>query len=209
MRWLSRFRVEDHLAEPAAWTAIWLTGQSSMRHSRLSPAQATLLEQVALIGFHPLRAGLPFNRAAMTVEYRREPLGPASVRNGAQYLAATLGRRFGREVATHLQPVLDLTSERLLVLCGSAGAQLLSSALPHLVRPPELGVWVVGLGPVGRLEAPDPRWRVHVVQGDRDRVSRWGYRGPVDLVVPGGHLDYAAHPLVRAEVLRVAGLVDR
>ena len=34
-----RYRLDAHLAEPAHARAVWLTGQSSFRHSQLSPAQ--------------------------------------------------------------------------------------------------------------------------------------------------------------------------
>lgn len=204
MSWLARYRVEDSLAVPSPACAAWLTGQSSLRHSGLSPGQVALLEDLAGCGYRPVPGGLPYNSAAMVRPYRPEPIVAASVRNGAQYVAAATSARFGREVAVHVQPVLDATAERLVLLCGSAGAQLLTAALPYLDLPAGLALRVIGLGPVGRLPAPRDGLSVRVVQGARDRISRWGYRGPVDVVVPGGHLDYASHPDVRATVLRLA-----
>lgn len=209
MSWLARYRLEDHLAAPSRACAAWLTGQSSLRHSLLSPGQTALLEDLAGQGYRPVLGGLPYNRAAQTATYRPEPIVAASARNGAQYVAAATSVRFDREVAAHVQPLLDATAERLLLLCGSAGAQLLTAALPHLELPAGLAVQVIGLGPVGRLPAPRDGLSVHVLQGRCDRISRWGYRGDVDVVVPGGHLDYATDPDVRSAVLRLALPVGR
>ena len=203
-RWFDGYRTEEHLAGPAPAAAAWLTGQSSFRHSRLSPAQAELLEALTGLGFTAVPAGFPYNRAALGQPYRREPLVAASVRNGAQYLAARHSRRFGREVARHLQPLVDATADRLLLLCGSSGAQLLTASLPSLRLRPGLRVLAIALGPVGRLPGSGSGVEVHVVQSRTDVVSRWGHRGPVHRQVAGGHLDYATAPEVRAEVLHVA-----
>ena len=57
---------------------------------------------------------------------------------------------------------------------------------------------MIALGPVaGRL--PDAL-RPFVVQSSADWISRLGWRGPVDLAISGGHLDYVRNP----EVLRAA-----
>lgn len=201
----ARYDVAGHLAEPAPHVAAWLTGQSSLRHSLLSPEQDAMLDHLAILGFRPVRAGFPWNSAALGEPYRREPVVGASVRNGAQFLAARLSRRFGRDAARHLGPLVERTSRRLLLVCGSAGAEILTAAVAHLGRTdggPR--VLAVALGPVGRLPAPDSGVTVHVIRGDRDPLSRWACRAPADRTVRGGHLDYAASPQVHAEVLRVA-----
>lgn len=203
-RVFARYAVADHLAEPAPHVAAWLTGQSSYRHSRLSPEQEAVLDGVAHLGYATVRCGFPWNAAALGEPYRSEPILAASARNAAQFASARLGSRLGREAARHLQPLFDATSRRLLLICGSAGAELFTAALPHLSlgsRP----VLAVALGPVGRLPGPDDGVRVHVIRGDGDRISRWGCRAGTDVVVPGGHLDYAGSIAVRAEVERVAG----
>lgn len=206
-----RYRLDAHLAGPAEMRAAWLTGQSSFRHSQLSPQQHGMLDALAGLGYVPMRCGFPYNREALVEPYRRESLVAASIRNAAQYVASRGGRRFGVEVARHLRPLVERTSDHLLLLCGSCGADLFAAALPHIRldagRPV---VTVVALGPVGRVPTEDGRITVRVVRGDRDRISRWGCREPADVVVPGGHLDYAAAPAVRAAVLRLAReAVDR
>jgi hypothetical protein len=161
-----------------------------------------VLDAVAGLGYAAVRCGFPWNAAALHEPYRREAILTASARNAAQFAAARLGSSLGREVARHLQPLLDSCSRRLLLVCASAGAELLTAALPH-VRLGERPVLAVVLGPVGRLPGPGAV-RVHVVRGARDRLSRWGCAAPTDSEVPGGHLGYARSGAVRAEVVRVA-----
>jgi len=201
--WFARYDPDDHLAEPARDCAAWLTGQSSFEHSSLSPGQMALLDDVAGLGYNPVRSGFPYNSALLAVPYRKEPVIGASVRNAAQFAAARTSRRFAEDLARHLQPLLDHTSRRLLLLCGSCGAELFTAALPHLRVPAGLRVLVVALGPVGRLPDEDARVKVRVVRGTRDWLSRAVSRVPEQHLVPGGHLDYVKLPQVRAVVLSV------
>ena len=224
-RWFAGYDVADHLTASSVPStraggagtageevpsgrcgarAAWLTGQSSWRHSRLSPAQEDVLADLAGLGYVPVPGGFPYNRAAMRLPYRPEPVLAASVRNTAQYVAARTSARFADDVVRHLQPLVDATEHHLLLLCGSTGAQLLATAAPRLRVRAGLTVTAVALGPVGARPEAAPGLQVRVLQGDRDLVSRWGYRGTPDLVVPGRHLGYATSAQVRAEVLRVA-----
>lgn len=199
------YQLTDHLAESVPACAAWLTGQSSYRHSQLSPGQLDLLDAVAAEGFAAVRGGFPFNAGALGVPYHPEPLAAASARNAAQYLAARLDRRFRSELARHLQPLFDRTSRRLVLLCGSCGLELLAAAQPQLRVPAELQVLSVALGPVGRrLPIADPRIRLHVIQGTGDWISRLGCRRRPDLRVRAGHMNYPYQPEVRAEVVRVS-----
>lgn len=199
------YQLADHLANAAPARVAWLTGQSSYRHSQLSPAQLDLLDAVAAQGFAAVRGGFPFNARALSVPYRPEPAVAASVRNGAQYLAARRDRGFGAELVRHLQPLLDRTSLRLVLLCGSCGLELLATALPALTVPAGLNVLAIAIGPVGRRPpAADPPIRLHVIQGRGDWISRLAWRQAPDLRVRAGHLGYLAQPEVRAQVLRVS-----
>jgi hypothetical protein len=201
----ARYQVTDHLAGTVPACAAWLTGQSSYRHSQLSPGQLELLDAVAAEGFAAVRAGFPFNAEALSEPYHREPMAAASARNAAQYLAARLDRRFQAELTRHLQPLFDRTGRRLVLLCGSCGLELLTAALPRLAMPAGLRVLAVALGPVGRClqVADDARIRLHVIQGTGDWISRLGYRRTPDLRVRAGHMGYLHRPVVRAEVVRV------
>ena len=203
-RW---FRTHDggpHLAVPADATAAWLTGQSSFRHSRLSPAQEAVLDDVAALGYDVVRAGLPYRATSVLAPYRPEPIASASARNAAQLVAARTSRAFRADVARHLRPLLERTRRRLLLLCGSCGVELLAGALPELRVPPGLRLAVVALGPVGRCPEPGSGAPTLVVRGARDRLSAWTCRAPADVVVAGGHLDYAADTGARAAVVRAA-----
>jgi hypothetical protein len=203
-RWLDRHAGAPCVAGPAPARVAWLTGQSDWRRSHLSPAQLAVLDALAEDGWMPLRLGFPWTAPAAAGEYRRAPLPAASLRNAVQHLAARPGSRFARQVAGHLQPLLDRTSDRLLLLCGSTGAQMLGAAAPLLAVPPGLRVQVVALGPVGRLPRTGGAWEVRVVRGDRDLISRWGHRGAPDVLVPGGHLDAATGPAAVAAVRALA-----
>lgn len=206
MRWVDRYAPAPCVAEPAHARVVWLTGQSSWAHSHLSPAQDAVLDVLAADGWSPLRLGFPWTVSAVAPGgYRRAPLPVASVRNAAQHLAARPGGRFAHQVAAHLQPLLDRTAGHLLLLCGSTGAQLLGVAAPLLTVPVGLDLRAIALGPVGRLPGPGTAWDVQVVQGVADRISRWGYRGSVDIVVPDGHLDAATGPATIAAVRQLAG----
>lgn len=194
--WFDRYDVSAHLASPADACAAFLTGQSSFRHSSLAPEQLLLLDELATIGYQPLRAGFPYHPAALRVPFSKAPAIPAAARCTAQYLAATCSEQFGREVARHLQPLVDATSRHLLLILGSCGAQLYAAARPYLHVPADLGVHVVGLGPVGRLPRDHD---LLVLRGRWDALSRTLSRGP-GRTVRGGHLTYLRYPEVRAAV---------
>lgn len=202
---LAALELADHLAEPVADRVAFLSGQSSYRHSQLSPAQHELLAAVAELGYSPLLAGFPFHQAALTEPWRREPILPASGRNIAQFLATAWRSSFRAEVARHLGPLVTRTSRRLVLVCGSSGLALLEAAWPRLELAPGLAVLTIGLGPVARRIPHHPRLTVVTIQGRGDWISRLGFPFPTDFRVAGGHLDYAASAEVRALVAHLAG----
>ena len=193
-----------HCVEAVRAGAAWLTGQSSYRHSQLAPEQLALLDRLEDVGFTPVRAGFPYNRAAITVPYRREPIVRSSTRNVAQFLAARRSGQFQAELVAHLTPLVERVSARLLLICGSCGLEFLAAALPRLPVPAALEILAVALGPVGRVPAPHPRLRLYTVRGGGDLISRLGCRLGTDLGVSGGHMDYADNPVVRDVVVRLA-----
>lgn len=193
--------VTDVVADRAAW----LTGQSSWRTSALSPTQHRVLEDLAERGWTTVGVGFPWTEAASSGEFRRTPVLPASVRNTVQGLAARPGSSFGADVARHLQPLLDVTTRRLVLLCGSAGARMVTAARAEARVPPGVVVDVVGVGPVGALPPSDDVWRVRVVRGSRDLLSVVGCRTPSDRVVPGGHLRAATSEAARAVLRDLVG----
>lgn len=201
---LSQLRLEDHLAEPTADRVAWLSGQSSYCHSQLSPTQLGLLEKIVPLGFTPLLAGFPYNRAALAGPWRREPLVSASIRNSSQYLAARHNPRFRAELVRHLAPLFSRTSSRLILVCGSAGLELLAVALPAIEIPPRLSTLAIALGPVTREPFEHSRVSLHTIQGRGDWISRLGFPAPPSSWVGGSHLDYAASPEVRALVRDLA-----
>jgi hypothetical protein len=201
---LSPLSLDDHLAEPAPAIATWLTGQSSYRHSQLSPAQAQVLDDLQSLGYRGLKAGFPYNRACLRIAYAKEPLLAASLRNGWQFLECLSSRAFAVEIARHLQPLIDAAGRRLLLLCGSCGLQLLAAALPHLVLPPALRVELIAIGPVCLSVPRHPCLHLVVIRGSRDWISRCGSWLEADLRPPVGHLGYTQHPEARRAIREAA-----
>ncbi|WP_146197039.1 hypothetical protein [Serinibacter arcticus] len=204
-RWLAAHADSPSLASPTASRAAWLTGQSSPTQQRLSPAQERFLDGLAPHGWTPLRAGFPWTERAAAGTYGGEPLFAASVRNTRQGLAARPGSALARDVARHLQPLLDTTRDRLLLLCASAGARLVTSAVDAVEVPEGLRIDVVGIGAVGALPPTHGPWHVHVLRGRSDLLSAVSHRRRADAVVPGGHLRAAASPAMLAAVLDLVG----
>lgn len=195
-RHFARYDVRRHLAAPCDARVAWLTGQNSFAHSTLSPHEAEVLDELEVIGYSPLRCGFPFNADAVAVPFRKEHAIPAAARCIGQYVAAGHSRPFAREAARHLQPLLDATSEHLLLLVGSCGARMLAAAYPLVSLPAGLAVHVLALGPVGALPAGIAP---HVLRGRWDVLSRTLSRAPAQHV-PCGHLGYLESAEVRAEV---------
>ncbi|MGB7964019.1 MAG: hypothetical protein WCF12_13820 [Propionicimonas sp.] len=188
------------LVKPVANRVAWLSGRSEPGHGQLSPAQCRLVVEVAPVGFEALAAAFPYH-TGLVGAWQPAPLGVASVRNTLQFVAARRDPAFRNQLVRHLSPLVERTRDRLLVICGSAGLELLLAALPDLPLHPGLRLGVVALGPVSRRP---PSWLpVHVLQGRTDVISRLGYRGPAD-AVPCGHLGYATSPAVRARIRLLA-----
>jgi hypothetical protein len=118
------YELADHLVTATEPLRVaWLSGQSSYRHHRLSPAQLGLLDAVADLGYRPVRAAFPYNSRAMAAPDRDEPLVRAAVRNVAQFLASRFDPCFAAEVARHVSPLVEYTDSRLLLICGSSGLE--------------------------------------------------------------------------------------
>lgn len=162
------------------------------------------------MGFEAVPVGFPWNRAAIGAPWSRPPLVAASVRNGLQTLACWTSPRFRRQIARHVRPLVESTTECLLVVAGSCGLELVSAGLRRTGVPVGLRIRIVALGPVARRPIGHPRVDVVVVRGPSDRWSRRGCPLATDHEVDVDHLGYAADPgvrqIVREEALRLAGV---
>ena len=213
--------VKSLAAQPHTHRAIWLSGQSSYAHSHLMPEQRQTLKPLREFGYDVLDAGFPYHPAYLQVPWQREALLSASWRNARQTTATLISPRHGASLARHLQPVLDHTSERLLVVAGSSGLLHWLAALRSIRLPPQLRILVVALGPAPARDPREPRgprdprgtrgtrghrhtpWArgsdqlsLQVVLGRRDWIARTLYAGHVDEWVEGAHMDYASDPQV-------------
>jgi hypothetical protein len=171
------------LLVPVERRVMILTGQSSLRAARLSPAQEAFLDAVTPPGWTALRAGFPYHAAMTGAAFEETSMIGASWRNAAQVAMSMASGEYREVVRRVLQRAMDTTEERLRIVTGSCGLQLLNCVWEELRGEAE----VMALGPAcfGTLRVP-----AEVVMGDRDGWSRLFYRGRVDRRVRGGHLDY-------------------
>ena len=198
---LDALDIRSTLVLPAANRIALLTGQSSLRGSRLSSAQSDFLRAVAPPHADPLLAAFPFHP---------DFDGPssagilaASCSNGLQFLCCLASLRFRRAVGRALQPLFSRTSDRLYLVTGSCGLQLLAGAWPLLEIPRQVRVTIVSVGPAMlRPFSLDPR-RVSVIQGHSDSWSRMLYRGPVNVRCEAGHMEYWQSADARRAVARL------
>lgn len=169
-------------------TIAWFSGGSEASGA-LSPAERALLDAVAQ-GRRVVGSNFPW--PDVPGPFRPGSLAVASVRNGVQFWRARLSPGYRRRIATRLDALLGST-DSLLLVTGSQGLELLRLAWPLLTASIG-GVRVAALGPVaGSLP---PGLDVLVIRSGRDRISRLGWRGDVQLVTAGGHLDYVRDPAV-------------
>lgn len=187
------------LVKPAASRLILLTGQSSFRSSRLSPAQVEFLHAVAPPRVELLANGFPYH-AGFDGAAGTPGLLAASMRNALQVGWCLLSPAYRRSVAEVLSTVLRNTREALYIVTGSCGLQILASAWPLLTVPDGLRVRVVAVGPALVRAGALPIDRVAVVQGRRDVWSRLLYRGRPETRCESGHLDYWTSPDARRAV---------
>lgn len=185
---------------PCEHRLVLLTGQSNLRSSQLSPAQADFLSSLPPLPFEAVTTGFPYDEAP--IPNQRASLLEASLHNARQYLWARGEPTYGRVVAQALQPILASASKSILLVTGSCGLQILQAAWPHLRRKPEIQIEILALGPVGRA----PRFGeagFSAVQGSADLLSRMLYRGPVVHETGCGHMDYW-HDAVARDALRIS-----
>lgn len=160
----------------------FLTGQSDPGCCALSPQQLAFGKalQSRCPGTELVATNFPY--AHQTPPHRTVPLWRASLANTRQYLAA----RRSDFALIHRPAVTQCFDHysQVLILAGSCGLALLNALqLPEAYRHK---LWVLAYGPVAKARGP---WQGALVQGRRDRLSRW-YFSEVDHLVNAGHMDY-------------------
>lgn len=166
----------------------FITGQSDPGRCALSPIQDAFLSGLAVPDEAKVRQNFPYDEG--TLPYRDVSLAAASVSNTRHYRQSRRPE-FADAYGPPMMRLLDRADQTVL-LAGSCGLELLgnlplpASALARL--------HVFAYGPVARRA---PGCDVCVVRARGDWVSLW-WRGRVDHVVDGGHLDYLENPQVRA-----------
>lgn len=141
-----------------------LTGQSQLDQSPLSPVQADFLEAITPPGWSALPFGFPWDGtpAAPPISF-----GRAARNSIRQYLWARTSSSYARAVATALTRLFT-SSDRLVLITGSAGLAMLNAAEPHL--PPHPDLTVIALAPAGRR--PRLACRFTALRGKGDHYAR-------------------------------------
>ena len=202
------------LLRPAARRLVLLTGQSDPRRTDLSVEQAAFLDHVAPPGVEVVRDGFPW--LAATRGRAAAPLWRACLSNARQLRAARGSLGFQGFLQARVGDLLDTTAERLVVVTGSCGLELLRAGWP--VRGPEAPepkgygaarrpgpakgephadpprmprrTLVIALGPVAAAPVRLPGAALVTLRGARDGWSRALHRAPVDHATRCGHLGY-------------------
>jgi hypothetical protein len=203
LRRLAALDPRGSLITPADLRVLLLTGQSSFRSARLADEQVEFLRTVSPCAGAAVEAGFPFHADLLADEREPFALVAASARNARQVVWSVTSRRYRQVVEHTLQQALDATRERLIVVTGSCGLQLLNRAWTPLALPPRLRVQVVALGPACFAPLRLAPAEVTVIAGARDPWSRLFYGGRTDVRVACGHLDYWTSPEVRARVAAI------
>jgi len=173
---------------PAMDRLVLLTGQSSFMSSALRAEQMDFLQAVAPPGARVCLLGFPWHHGLAT-PHDAPNLLAASWRNGQQWWWTRRRGRFTDLLSGIVARLRRHTAQRLLVVTGSCGIQLLAAAL-HGMDGPGPPISVFALGPVGAAPAPGCLAGLEVVQGSQDGWSRLLWRGAVDHRPRCGHLDY-------------------
>ncbi|MEW6639030.1 MAG: hypothetical protein AB1586_00900 [Pseudomonadota bacterium] len=183
----------------AAQRLCLLTGQSDFATSALPPDKHAFLAAVAPPGAVVTPVGFPWHASFAAPSAGPVPLARASVRNARQWIWARHSAVYRAALATIVGTLLARTEQRLLLVTGSCGVDLLTAALARLpAHGPEIVAAIVG--PAGRAPPKGRLTRALVVQGRRDIWSRALWRGAVDERPPCGHLDYYGDAATRAAI---------
>lgn len=179
---------EDGFLLPVASRRLCLlTGQSCLRSSLLPPDKLDFLAAVAPDGVEITRTGFPWHQQ-FAVPAPSPSLLRASLRNTRQWVWARCDAVYLAALTAILGILLDRTREKLFLVTGSCGIDLLTAVLPDLPRRSE--IHVVALGPAGRSPRIDLLSSLLVIQGIRDGWSRHLWRGVVHTQPYCAHLDY-------------------
>lgn len=186
-RQLANLPAAGFLLPPVPRRLCLLTGQSCFRSSLLPPDKQAFLAAVAPDGVEIVPTGFPWHRR-FAVPAPPPPLLTASMRNALQWLWARRDAAYLAALTVILGQLLAPTRDKLLLITGSCGIDLLAAVLPRLPLGPD--IHVVALGPAGRLPSLDRLARLRVLQGRQDGWSRLLWRGPVHDHPDCGHLEY-------------------
>ncbi|MEZ6134886.1 MAG: hypothetical protein R3C53_08255 [Pirellulaceae bacterium] len=187
---------------PTTWKVAIVTGLSDPTHCRLSATQLEFLNELRTATQQALghvehgtfvENNFPFVAIPDSPDTTQPSLFRASLNNSWQY---TICRResYRKSAARHWQTLIQST-DRLLLITGSCGLQLATQGLwKNAAHSGEIEV--LALGPVANRQLAEQLFRLTVVQGKRDWLSRRFCSA--DVMIPGmRHLEYWSDKRVR------------
>lgn len=176
-----------------------LTGQSDFATSALASDKLAFLTAVAPAGATITPVGFPWHMDFAAPAEGAVPIALASLRNARQWIWARRDTVYRDAVANVVGTLLARTEQRLLLVTGSCGVDLLADALARLpAGGPQIRAAIVG--PAGRRPCEGRLAATLVVQGRRDGWSRALWRGAVDVRPDCGHLQYYMNGATRAAI---------
>lgn len=196
---LARLDPAGFLLPRAARRLCLLTGQSDFATSALAADKLAFLAGVAPVETLVTPVGFPWHAAFAAPATKPVPIVMASVRNARQWIWARRNSLYRDALAGIVATLIARTEQRLLLVTGSCGVDLLADALGRLpASGPEIRAAIVG--PAGRMPPAGRLAGRLVVQGRRDTWSRMLWRGPVDVRPDCGHLGYYEDDATRAAI---------
>ncbi len=202
MQLLERLKVDQTLVKTSPQVAVLLSGQSDFEHSEFSTEQKELLSLLKAEGFTVINMGFPYNQDHAYARCSRAPLVVASMRNIQQFFYVLTNEYYRRLIAKHLQPVFEAADD-LVIICQSLGFYMLKAALPFLKLTPGAKITLLALGPVAWGRFLDQRFRLVVIKGRGDWVSRIFDRQMVDYWISCQHMNYCQNKQTQEIVRKV------
>lgn len=176
------------------WTPsklVWMSGASDLRRCALTSAQLQLLASCGRADV--CTRNFPYTDRSTTGRGGAPGLLLASASNALQFVVASTPL-FRRATRRHWA-ALCASTQRLVVIAGSCGAQFLHQLEP--ITPPDVTLHTLALGPVAWRA---PRSLQVAIIGTRDRIARIAAGVPrsVEVVRPKGvgHMGYLADETV-------------
>lgn len=169
----------------------FLTGLSEPKSCNLSAIQSNFLTRLSTPKASKVYLNFPYLSSSLTSReaFKEPPLWRASLENSKQFFVASQSNY--KTAATRHLEALAASCNKLILLLGSCGLEILNHALSPSVQAKLEHVFV--FGPVARRKPVVP---YTFIQGSHDLISRFFFKDAHVLVSGVGHMNYLENELV-------------